>query len=118
MEGLEKLYRETQERLVQIQTSHKEKYPQVTVINRAYLSTDPIRPDYSRDALIALAGSLVLGLFTVWIFDYLTRKQEQPSPITLSGIHMYNPAAADGLNYQQAAAQPIEQRPTMLWQVL
>ena len=112
LEGLEKLYRETQERLVQIQTSHKEKYPQVTVISRAYLSTDPIRPLYSRDALIALAGSIVLGLFTVWIFDYLTRRQQQPSPITLSGIHMYNPAAADGLNYQQAAPLPIQQRPT------
>jgi succinoglycan biosynthesis transport protein ExoP len=112
LEGLEKLYRETQERLVQIQTSHKEKYPQVTVISRAYLSTDPIRPYYSRDALIALTGSVVLGLFTVWIFDYLTRRQQQPSPITLSGIHMYSPAAADGLNYQQAAPPlPIQQRP-------
>jgi succinoglycan biosynthesis transport protein ExoP len=112
LEGLEKLYRETQERLVQIQTSHKEKYPQVTVISRAYLSTAPVRPDYSRDALIALIGSLFLALFIVWIFDYLTRKQEQLSPITLSGIHMYNPAAADMLNYQQAAARPIEQRPS------
>ena len=82
LEGLEKLYRETQERLVQIQTSHKEKYPQVTVISRAYLSTDPIRPYYSRDALIALAGSVVLGLFSVWIFDYLTRRQQQPSPLS------------------------------------
>ena len=109
LEGLEKLYRETQERLVQIQTSHKEKYPQVTVISRAYLSTVPVRPDYSRDALIALASSVLLGLFTVWIFEYLTRKQEQPSPITLSGIHMYNPAVADMLNYQQTAAQPLEQ---------
>ncbi len=112
LEGLEKLYRETQKRLVQVQTSHKEKYPQVTVISRAYPSTDPISPDYSRDALIALASSLLLGLFTVWIFDYLTRKQEQLSPITLSGIHMYNPATADKLNYQQAAYQPIDQRPT------
>ena len=109
---MEKLYRETQKRLVQVQTSHKEKYPQVTVISRAYPSTDPISPDYSRDALIALASSLLLGLFTVWIFDYLTRKQEQLSPITLSGIHMYNPAIADRLNYQQAAYQPIVQRPT------
>ncbi len=112
LEGLEKLYRETQERLVQIQTSHKEKYPQVTVIDRAYLSMDPISPDYSRDALIAIASSLLLSLFTVWIFDYLTRKQEQPSPITLSGIHMYNPAVADMLNYQQTAVRPIEQRQT------
>ena len=112
LEGLEKLYRETQERLVQIQTSHKEKYPQVTVISRAYLSTDPVRPYYSRDTLIALAASVMLGLFTVWIFDYLTRKQEQPSPITFSGIHMYNPAVGDGLGYQQAAPLPIQQRPT------
>jgi succinoglycan biosynthesis transport protein ExoP len=111
LEGLEKLYRETQERLIQIQTSHKEKYPQVTVINRAYLSMDPIRPNYSRDALIALASSLLSGLFVVWIFDYLTRKQEQPSPITLSGIHIYSPAGVDSLNYQQTAVQPIEQRP-------
>jgi len=110
LEGLEKLYRETQERLVQIQTSHKEKYPQVTVISRAYLSTDPVRPNYSRDALIALVGSILLGLFIVWIFDYLTRKQEQPSPITLAGIHMYNPALADGLTFQQPAVQSIEQR--------
>ena len=108
---MEQLYRETQERLVKIETSQKEKYPQVTVINRAYVANKPLRPDYSRDALIALAGSLLLGLFTVWIFDYLTRKQEQPSAITLSGIHMYNPAAADQLNYQQTAAKSLEQKP-------
>ena len=112
LEGLEKLYRETQERLVQIETSQKEKYPQVTVIDRAYVSSDPIRPNYSRDALIALVSSLMLALFTVWIFEYLTRKQEQQAAITLSGIHMYNPAAADMLNYQQTAAQPLAQKPT------
>ncbi len=112
LEGLEKLYRETQERLVQVQTSHKEKYPQVTVISRAHLSMVPVRPDYSRDALIAVVGSLFSGLFIVWIFDYLTRKQEQHAAITLSGIHMYNPVAADMLNYQQPAARQIEQRQT------
>jgi len=71
---------------------------------------DPVRPNYSRDALIALVSSLLLGLFTVWIFEYLTRKQEQPSGITLSGIHLYNPTIADQLNYQQTAARSIEQR--------
>ena len=112
LEGLEKLYRETQERLVQIQTGHKEKYPHVRVINRAYRSTIPVSPDYSRDALIALIGSLFAGLFTVWLFDYLTRKQQPRAAITLSGIHIYNPVAPDMLNYQQAAYQPIEQRST------
>jgi succinoglycan biosynthesis transport protein ExoP len=63
LEGLEKLYRETQERLVQIETSQRKKYPQVTVIDRAYVSFDPIRPYYSRDALIALVSSILFGLF-------------------------------------------------------
>ena len=111
VEGLEQLYRDAQERLVTIETSQKEKYPQVTVIDPAYRSSLPIRPDYNRDALIALAGSLALGLFTVWLFDYLTRKPPQPAAaVTLSGIHLYNPAAADALNYRQTVAQPLEQK--------
>lgn len=109
LEGLEKLYRETQERLVQLEPNHKEKYPQVTVINRAYLSRDPIGPHYSRDAVIAIVNSLLLWLFSVWIFEYLTPRQEPQSPVTLSGIHMYNPAA-EMLNYRQTAVNPLEQK--------
>jgi succinoglycan biosynthesis transport protein ExoP len=109
LEGLEKLYRDTQERLVQIETSHKEKYPQVTVISRAYLSQDPIGPPYSRDAVIAIAGSLLLGLFSIWIFEFLTRKHESQSPVTLSGIHMYNPAA-DRLNFRQTGIKTLDQK--------
>ncbi|MDD5112661.1 MAG: integrase [Methylobacter sp.] len=107
LEGLEKLYRETQERLVQIETSQKEKYPQVTVINRAYESSEPISPNYSLDALIAVSGSLLLALFAVWIFEYLTRKPEPQAAITLSGIHMYNPST-DLLSHQQTASKHIE----------
>jgi len=109
LEGLEKLYRETQERLVQIETSQKEKYPQVTVINRAFESSEPISPNYSLDALIAVSGSLLLALFAVWIFEYLTRKPEPQAAITLSGIHMYNPSA-DLLSHQQTVTQHIEQK--------
>ncbi|MDD2800933.1 MAG: integrase [Methylococcales bacterium] len=107
LEGLEKLYRETQERLVQIETSQKEKYPQVTVINRAFESSEPISPNYSLDALIAVSGSLFLALFSVWIFEYLTRKPEPQAAITLSGIHMYNPST-DLLSHQQTASKHIE----------
>ncbi len=109
LEGLEKLYRETKERLVQIETSHKEKYPQVTVISQAYLPHDPVRPNYSRDAMISLVSALLFGLFAVWIAEYLTRKQEHQSPITLSGIHMYTPAA-EMINYQQTAIKPLKQQ--------
>ncbi|WP_090828646.1 GumC family protein [Nitrosovibrio tenuis] len=93
LEGLEKLYRDAQERLVQVKTSHREKYPQVTVISRAYETREPVRPEYSRDALIVIAGSLLLGLFGVWISEYLTQKKEQQPSIAVFGMQGY-PAAA------------------------
>ena len=111
LEGLEKLSRETQERLVQVQTSQKQKYPQVSVISRAFAPSEPIRPDYSRDALISLGGSLLLGLFAVWIFEYLTRKPELPTTgITLSGVHMYSPAPAEKISFQPEPIRAIEKK--------
>lgn len=109
LDGLEKLYREMKERLVQIETSHKEKYPQVTVSNGAYLSSEPVRPNYSRDAIIAIAGTLLLALFSVGIVDYLTPKPEPPSPVVLSGIHMY-PQTAGMIDLQQARGKSLAQQ--------
>src|SRR6185503_20468055 len=95
---------DTQERLVQVKASNREKYPQVSVVSRAYETRDPIRPDYSRDALIVLAGSLLLGLFAVWVSEYLTQKKEQQPPIAIFGIQRYGePPAAGLIDHSQAA---------------
>lgn len=90
LEGLEQLLRETQERLVQIETRHTGKYPYVDVIERAFLPHHPIRPDYQTDAIIAVLASLLLGLSVVWIFEFLTRKEQEKLAIHLSGIHLHN----------------------------
>lgn len=118
LEGLEKLYRETQERLVQIETSHKEKYPQVHVIERAHLSLIPISPHYTRDAFIAVIGSVLFGIFSVWLFDYLTRKQQQQQQagITLSGIHMYSNLNPDRPDMPHYPAPPLEQQESPIGQ--
>ena len=109
LESLEKLYRETQERLVQLKTGHRERYPQVTVISRAYESRDPIRPDYSYDAMLALMGSLLLGLFSVWLFEYLTqKKEEQQPPVAVFGIHNYPSTGAELVNYSQTKLGPAD----------
>lgn len=113
LEGLEKIYRDTQERLVQVKTSRRERYPQVTVINRAYETREPVRPDYSRDALIVIAGSLLLGLFSVWISEYLTQKKEQQPSIAVFGIQGYSaasPAAAGLPDYPPGALGSSEQK--------
>jgi uncharacterized protein involved in exopolysaccharide biosynthesis len=65
LEGLELLQRTTQERLVQIEAKQAEKFPQVKVIERAFLPRDPISPDYTRDAIIAIVGSIILGLLSL-----------------------------------------------------
>ncbi|SEQ91711.1 Uncharacterized protein involved in exopolysaccharide biosynthesis [Nitrosomonas sp. Nm51] len=90
LETLEALYRETQERLVQIETKYAGKYPHVDVIERAFLPGAPVRPNYLRDAGIAVIGSILFGLFCVWIAEFLTRKTEPKSVVNLSGIHLYD----------------------------
>lgn len=118
LESLEKLYRETQDRLVQVKTGRKDRYPQVNVISRAYEPTDPIRPNYSQEALIAIVGSVLLGLFSVWAFEYLTQKKEQSPPLAVFGVSGYSPFAPSTAGFidqshaalESAASRPLPQK--------
>ncbi len=101
LEGLELIHRETQERLFKLEAKQDTKYPQVDVIDRAYLPRDPISPNYMRDALIALGGSFLLGLFSIWIAEFLTRTGNQPGPITVPGVHIHNQIPGEALVQQQ-----------------
>ena len=104
LEGMELLLRETQERLIKIESKQSEKYPQVDVVERAFLPRDPIRPNYLRDALIAIIGSILLGLSSVWFAEFLTRKNEPNTAINLSGIHLYN----NGTLQEQLDTKPLQ----------
>lgn len=103
LEGLEEIFRETQERLVQIESKNVDKYPQVNVIERAFPSRDPIGPSYTRDALLILLGSLLTGLFSVWVAEFLTRTKQDNAGVTLAGVHMYKDF---GLNNLQQKNKP------------
>ena len=89
LEGLELLYRETQERLAQVETRYSGKYPQVDVVERAFVPGAPIGPNYWLDTLIALAGSIIFSLFCVWLIEFLTRKEQSEPAEVLSGIPAY-----------------------------
>ena len=120
LEALELLYRETQDRLVQIETRYAGKYPQVDVIERAFSPSERIGPDYFLDALIAAIGSILFGLFCVWISEFLTRK-EQPKPsVNLSGIHLYQgdapPEVLNNLQHHKELTQQqqyVLEKPTI-----
>ena len=84
---LEELYRLAEERLVQIEIKNRAKYPQVMVVEWAFLPTKPIWPHYMRDAGFVFAGSLLIALLMVWLIDYLKPKretQQPPSPIDIT----------------------------------
>jgi len=97
LEGLESLYREGQERLAQIEARYSGKYPQVDVIESAFLPGAPIGPNYWLDVLIAVAGSVLFSLFCVWLSEFLTRKAPSESTVNLAGIPLYEPDLLPGV---------------------
>lgn len=109
--GLQEIYRETKERLVKLEVKQYEKYPQVDVVEWANLPHEPIRPLYLKDAIIALVGALILGLISVWFFEFLSPQAEiTNSPITLSGVHVYAKPNAEKLT-TPSIPPTIEQQP-------
>ncbi|HEC15469.1 MAG TPA: integrase [Sedimenticola sp.] len=87
--SLEELYRTTEERLVAIEVENRQKFPQVNVLEYAQLPVTPVRPQYLRDAAIALAASLLTALFAVWLVEFLLRREERPEGRTLAGVRIY-----------------------------
>jgi len=109
LEQMEENQRELQNRITRLEVKQNEDYPQVEVVERAYFPEHPVRPHYWRDALWVLTGALGLGLFSVWLAEFLTRR-EKPAPetrLTLSGVHVYaNPQGQEMLE-QAAPGQAI-----------
>lgn len=87
---LEELYRKTQDRLVQIEVTPREKYPQLDVVDRASVPGAPIWPDYRRDSGIALVVSLGLGLLAVWLYEFLTSRPQVQQPVPMPNIQVYS----------------------------
>lgn len=109
LEGLELLQRSSQERLVQIEAKQAEKFPQVKVIERAFIPLEPISPDYTKDAIIAIISSILLGLIAVWIIEFLTQKENPKTSISISGINMYKDATPGLINNLETVNDSITQ---------
>lgn len=75
---IELLYRDAIDRQAKLKTSEPERAPQVVLLEAATPSRDPVRPAYTRDAAIAVAGSLVLALFAVWLTEFLSPGEASP----------------------------------------
>lgn len=87
LERLEELNRETQARLVQVQITEVEKYPQVTVVSDPQVDELRIGPNYLYLAGGTLGLAMLLGIFAVWLYGFLNpAKMMRPTLLAVAGV--------------------------------
>src|SRR5438477_7181293 len=91
LEHLEGMHRAALDRLAKLQASEKQRAPRIDVLQAASPSLEPYWPDYNRDALIAVAGSVLFGLFAAWFADFLSGPQTFPAFPTITLQHSWLP---------------------------
>ncbi|WP_347257544.1 integrase [Methylocaldum sp.] len=115
LEKLEEVYRDAEIRLAQVEAKPYENLPQLQVLERGYAPARPIWPNYWRDSGIVFGGSLGLGLITVWLYEYLTRRETPPPATVLPDIHVYSVPEKILLERRMTtpSALPAEQFPAL-----
>ena len=83
LDHLEDMHRAALDRLTKLQASEQERAPRVEVLEAATPSSAAWRPDYQRDALIAIGGSVVFGLFAAWLVDFIAGRPIAPTVPTI-----------------------------------
>jgi succinoglycan biosynthesis transport protein ExoP len=83
LDHLEDMHRAALDRLAKLQASEQERAPRVEVLEAATPNSIPWRPDYQRDALLAVAGSIVFGLFAAWFVDFIAGPAIAPTMPTV-----------------------------------
>jgi polysaccharide biosynthesis transport protein len=79
LDHLEAMHRAALDRLTKLQASEQERAPRVDLVEAAAPSSEPWRPNYRQDALIAVAGSLAFGLFATWFADFIAGPPMSPA---------------------------------------
>ena len=79
LDHFEGMHRAALDRLTKLQASEQERAPQVELMEAAAPSSEPWRPNYRQDALIAVAGSLAFGLFATWFADFIAGPPMSPA---------------------------------------
>jgi uncharacterized protein involved in exopolysaccharide biosynthesis len=91
LDHLEGMHRAALDRLTKLQASEKQRAPRIDVLQAASPSVVPYWPDYNRDALIAVAGSVLFGLFAAWVVDFLSGPQQFPAFPNITLQHSWIP---------------------------
>ena len=91
LDHLEGMHRSALDRLMKLEASEQERAPRAELIEAATASAAPWRPDYRRDALIAIAGSFVFGLFAAWFAEFIMGSPTSSALPTMAVQHSWVP---------------------------
>lgn len=95
--NLETMQRRTAERLVRMEAREISRKPQFKIIEAAALPQSIWRPDYNRDAAIALATALGLGFLAAWLVEFLLAPRPEPFNVIVAPTPIAYPMATPTL---------------------
>jgi uncharacterized protein involved in exopolysaccharide biosynthesis len=94
---LDSLQRDTVQRKVRLEAGERARRPSVRILEAATVPQTPWRPDYGRDALLGVVGSLLLALFITWLVELFNRTDPQPAVVIAQPIPYPMVVGAGGL---------------------
>jgi integrase len=98
---LERLYRDRTQRKAGLEASEATRAPSVEVLQSATRPDRAFRPDYTRDATLALAGSLLGSLLVMGLVELFNRSERQP------GVLIAQPISVHGLALERERAPAL-----------
>jgi polysaccharide biosynthesis transport protein len=124
LQGLEQMRQAARQKLLALEASEGTRKPRLLVVEPAAAPESPLKPLYTRDAAISVAGSLLLGFLAVWFVEFFRRSEAVPagpSTVIIPQPWMAVPyPATPGLPgmqqpaHQQLSAQPAAADPLLL----
>ncbi|MCU0259056.1 MAG: hypothetical protein MUF56_08535 [Solirubrobacteraceae bacterium] len=99
---LERLFRDRAQRRASLEASEATRAPAVQVLQSATRPDRAFRPDYTRDATLALAGSLLASLLVMGLVELFNRSEREPGVLIAQPISVHGPS----LGHAAAPALP------------
>jgi uncharacterized protein involved in exopolysaccharide biosynthesis len=120
LNALQDVRKEARDQVARLESTRKPPEAKLRVLATPSVGDEPIAPDYTRDAAIAIAAGLLLAIGAVWLTDYLRRDSSQPAagapqPVIQIAYPMLNQAvdapAAARIGSQATPLLAAETRP-------
>ena len=114
---LELQMQEIRNRIVETEVANRGLFPRIEVLEHAFTPDSPVRPDYTRDAIYGLAGSLVLAVLLSLFYSrlndprrYVTSESTQQPSIYSLHTELVSPATALPTSEVPSSTPALEHR--------